>query len=57
MDVNSASPDQVAPLPYRGMPRYPYPAPAARVLLGSARHRDYLERYNTRVVGRMLPSF
>jgi hypothetical protein len=28
MDINSASPDQVAPLPFHGMNRYPYQGPA-----------------------------
>jgi hypothetical protein len=53
MDINSASPHEVAPLPFHGMRRYPYtrdesyPQTEAR--------RDYLERYNTRVVASPLP--
>ncbi|HEX7176294.1 MAG TPA: FG-GAP-like repeat-containing protein [Pyrinomonadaceae bacterium] len=48
MDLNSSSPDTVAPLPFHGMKNYPYgheesyPATPA--------HRDYIERYNTRIV-------
>src|SRR4029079_5039217 len=29
MDINSASPDQVEPLPFHGMSSYPYSAPEA----------------------------
>ena len=53
MDISSASPDQVAPLPFRGMSRYPYVAPERYP--DTPAHRAYLERYNTRVVGRVLP--
>jgi hypothetical protein len=53
MDINSASPDQALPLPFRTMTSYPYAAP--ETYPASAAHRDYLERYNTRVVGRSLP--
>jgi hypothetical protein len=48
MDINSASPDQVAPLPFHGMSRYPYQWPE-RYPLTEARRR-YIESYNTRVV-------
>jgi tetratricopeptide (TPR) repeat protein len=48
MDINSASPDAVMPLPFHGMKNYPYAAnesyPATRA------HREYVERYNTRIV-------
>ena len=54
MDLSSASPDQVAPLPFRGMSGYPYVAPERYP--DTAVHRAYLERYNTRVVGRAIPS-
>ena len=53
MDVSSASPDQVAPLPFRGMSSYPYVAPERYP--DTAEHRDYLARYNTRVVSRVAP--
>jgi hypothetical protein len=53
MDINSASPDAVLPLPFHGMKSYP---PGANESYPrTARHRDYLKRYNTRVVTRMLP--
>jgi predicted Zn-dependent protease len=52
MDLNSSSPDEVAPLPFRGMKTYPYEA-AERPLTDA--DREYLERYNTRVVRRSIP--
>jgi hypothetical protein len=48
MDINSASPDQVSPLPFHGMTKYPYAYPEAYPL--TAARRAYIERYNTRVV-------
>jgi tetratricopeptide (TPR) repeat protein len=48
MDIHSASPDVLAPLPYHGMPAYPYAPPAAYPLTPA--RAAYLERYNTRVV-------
>ena len=54
MNLHSASPDEVAPLPFHGMSRYPYAAPEAYPT--TAAHRDYLARYQTRVVTRTLPS-
>ncbi len=53
MDINSASPDQLAPLPFHGMSRYPYPWPEHYPL--DDRHREYLEKYNTRVVTSEAP--
>jgi hypothetical protein len=52
MDLNSASPDVLGPLPFHGMPRYPF-APHERPW--SEADRDYMERYNTRVVARPVP--
>ncbi len=54
MDINSASPDQVAPLPFHGMSKYPYEWPE-RYPLTEERLR-YLETYNTRVVSSPIQS-
>ena len=48
MDINSASPDQVGPLPFHGMSKYPY-SPPERYPLTPERQK-YLDTYNTRVV-------
>lgn len=48
MDINSATPDQLAPLPFHGMTRYPYTN--TENYPDTPAHRDYLERYNTRVI-------
>jgi Tfp pilus assembly protein PilF len=53
MDLNSASPDEVEPLPFHGMTRYPYPASEAP--RRGATYQAYLDRYNTRVVKKLLP--
>jgi tetratricopeptide (TPR) repeat protein len=53
MDLNSSSPDQLAPLPFHGMTGYPYGDDEAYP--SSAAHRRYRERYNTRVVPRAVP--
>jgi hypothetical protein len=53
MDLHSASPDQAWPLPFHTMTRYPYASPERYPL--TAAHRDYIERYNTRIVSRPLP--
>jgi tetratricopeptide (TPR) repeat protein len=53
MDINSASPDQVLPLPFHGMSRYPYRWPEQYPL--TARRLRYLEQYNTRVVTSAVP--
>jgi hypothetical protein len=53
MDIGSATPHLVEPLPFRGMRSYPYGAdeqyPATDV------HRSYRDRYNTRLVSKPLP--
>jgi lipoprotein NlpI len=48
MDINSASPDHVTPLPFHGMTRYPYSAPESYPM--TAERRAYHEKYNTRIV-------
>ncbi len=48
MDINSASPDQLSPLPFHGMSHYPYRWPEHYPL--DAQHREYLDKYNTRIV-------
>jgi tetratricopeptide (TPR) repeat protein len=52
MDINSASPDQVMPLPYHGMTRYPTRAPDAYPMTEA--RRAYMETYNTRIVASPL---
>jgi hypothetical protein len=54
MDINSASPDQVSPLPFHGMTKYPYAEPEAYPMT-SAR-RAYIDKYNTRRVTAEVPS-
>jgi tetratricopeptide (TPR) repeat protein len=53
MDINSASPDQVMPLPYHGMKRYPYGSTNAYPMTEA--RRAYMEKYNTRIVASPLP--
>jgi len=53
MDINSASPDQVSPLPFHGMKDYPYQPPETYPL--TPERQKYLETYNTRVVKTPLP--
>lgn len=53
MDINSASPDQIAPLPFHGMSKYPYPSSESYPL--TKERRAYIERYNTRVVAAPVP--
>ncbi len=53
MDINSASPDQVGPLPFHGMTRYPYDPPEQYPR--TAERLRYLEKYNTRVVNSSVP--
>ena len=52
MDINSASPDQIGPLPFHGMSKYPY-AWHEHYPLTRERQR-YLESWNTRIVTSQL---
>ena len=54
MNPRSASPDAIGPLPFSGMSAYPY-GPDEHYPR-STKHREYMERYNTRIVSRPLPS-
>ena len=54
MDINSATPDAVEPLPFHAMSRYPY-GPEESYPTGPA-HARYRERYNTRPVIKSLKS-
>jgi tetratricopeptide (TPR) repeat protein len=50
MDLNSARPETVGELPYHGMKSYPF-GPNDHYP-NTPHHREYLEKYNTRIVGR-----
>jgi len=54
MDINSASPDSVEPLPFHAMTAYPYRAPERYP--DTPQHEQYRARYNTRVATRSVPS-
>ncbi len=54
MDINSASPDRLEPLPFHAMTRYPYRAPERYP--DDEAHRAYQDTFNTRVVIRNVPS-
>jgi hypothetical protein len=53
MDINSASPDLVAPLPFHAMKSYPYSEKESYPMTRA--HLAYIERYNTRLVRSTLP--
>ena len=53
MDINSASPDAVEPLPFHAMSQYPYDA--SERYPDSSTHRRYQETYNTRAVVASVP--
>jgi Flp pilus assembly protein TadD len=52
MNPRSASPDTVGPLPFRAMTKYPYGSDEHYP--DTPAHREYLERYNTRVVSKAI---
>ncbi len=53
MDLHSATPDELGPLPFHGMSRYPYQAPER--FPWTEERRALFERYQTRVVRDPLP--
>ena len=53
MDINSASPDTVEPLPFHAMSRYPYGSNERYP--ESPAHVQYRSTYNTRIVRRSVP--
>ncbi len=53
MDINSASPDSVEPLPFHGMSGYPYPS--GEHYPDTMEHNEYREQFNTRRVMRPVP--
>jgi tetratricopeptide (TPR) repeat protein len=54
MNIRSATPDSLGPLPFRAMSRYPY-GPDEHYPRDAA-HREHLERDHTRLVPRAMPS-
>jgi len=54
MDINSASPDQVYPLPFHGMSKYPYGRSESYPL--TRERQAYIEKYNTRLVASPVTS-
>ena len=48
MDIHSATPDVLGPLPFHGMTRYPYAAPEAYPM--TPERAALMDRYNTRLV-------
>jgi hypothetical protein len=54
MDINSASPDQVGPLPFHGMTKYPYSAPETYPF--TPERRAYIESFNTRRIWNSVAS-
>ena len=48
MDLYTATPQTVEPLPFRAMSQYPYPA--SEKFPDAREHRDWQKTYNTRMV-------
>jgi hypothetical protein len=55
MDINSARPETIGELPFHGMKSYPH-SPRDRYPM-TKRHREYLDRYNTRTVSEQTQAF
>ena len=49
MDLYTAHPDSVEPLPFHGMSNYPYGEEESYPR--DKLHKEYLDRYNTRRIG------
>jgi hypothetical protein len=54
MNIRSATPDTLGPLPFHAMTRYPYGSDEHYP--ETPRYREYLQRYNTRIVTRPVPA-
>src|SRR5262249_9442308 len=54
MNLHSASPDRLEPLPFHQMPAYPYSSPVHYPRTPA--HDRYRSTYNTRLSGGPLPS-
>ncbi len=54
MDINSATPDHVEPLPFHRMTAYPYPE--SERYPDTPEHRRYQETFNTRVIKKSVPT-
>ena len=54
MNIRSATPDSLGPLPFHRMKRYPYGTDEHYP--DDDAHRSYLARYNTRIVTRVVPT-
>ncbi|HTI38553.1 MAG TPA: CRTAC1 family protein, partial [Vicinamibacterales bacterium] len=54
MNIRSATPDTLGPLPFHAMTRYPYGSDEHYPT--DAAHRAYLQQYNTRVITRVVRS-
>ena len=52
MDINSARPETIGELPFHGMKSYPWSKSDHYPM--TKRHLEYLEKYNTRIVGEPL---
>ena len=53
MDLHSARPDHIGPLPFHGMSGYPYPD--NQRYPNDQAHRNYLRKWNTRTVDQWFP--
>ncbi|MDA2925789.1 FG-GAP-like repeat-containing protein [Acidobacteria bacterium AH-259-G07] len=54
MDINSANPDYIGPLPFHGMSAYPYVT--GEQYPDDEVHRQYLRQWNTRIEERWIPT-